>query len=92
MNDKTIEKIIFTLCLPALVAITLIASLPFTVLLAARFIIFLILLASYPLLLILAKLPSKHWNPRNPFKFIKDTAQSLPYLWQKIYELCLPSW
>lgn len=90
MHDKTIEKIIFTLCLPVLVAITLIASLPFTVLLVARFMFFLILLASYPLLLILAKLLHKHWKPHSPFKFIKDTAQSLPYLWRKIYELCLP--
>ena len=47
------------------------------------------LLASYPLLLILAKMSSKHWNPHSPFKFIKDTVQSLLYLWQKIYELCL---
>lgn len=91
MNDKIIGKIIFALCLPVLVAMTLIVSLPFTVLLVARFIIFLILLASYPLHLILAKLPSKHWKPHSPFKFIKDTAQSLPYLWRKINELCLPS-
>ena len=91
MNDKIIGKIIFALCLPVLVAMTLIVSLPFTVLLVARFIIFLMLLASYPLHLILAKLPSKHWKPHSPFKFIKDTAQSLPYLWRKINELCLPS-
>lgn len=91
MNDKIIGKIIFALCLPVLVAMTLIVSLPFTVLLVARFIIFLILLASYPLHLILAKLPSKNWKPHSPFKFIKDTAQSLPYLWRKINELCLPS-
>lgn len=90
MSAEKIENIIFALYLPVLLAIVFMGLLIFIALVFIRLTVFLMMFSAYPLIWVMRKLSSRPWKPRSPVGFLKETLQSLPYLWREIFKLCLP--
>ena len=86
---KTVDNIFLILFLFPLSVSVLSSFAALVLLILARIFFFLVLLTSYPILLILKKIPNGEWDPVSPFEYAKSTIEQSNSFFLDILDFCL---
>lgn len=86
---KTVDNIFLILFLFPLSVSVLSSFAALVLLILARIFFFLVLLTSYPILLILKKISNGKYDPVSPFKYAKSTIKHANSFFLDILDFCL---
>lgn len=86
---KTVDNIFLILFFIPLAVSVLSSFAAFVLLISARIFFFLVLLTSYPILLILKKISNGKYDPVSPFKYAKSTIKHANSCFLDILDFCL---